>query len=276
MKRQWVITQKDHQSRIDDFAYRHGINKKVLKVIKMQGDILVDNIHQTVRYLLQEGETLTFIYPPENNHMTPIEIPLSIAYEDDYLLVIDKPSGLPCIPTRAHPTHTLANALCFYYQQISLPSTVHLVNRLDKDTAGLLIVAKYREIHDMMMKDMRHIYRRYQAHVCGQIDQGIIDLPIYRKDHAMKRIIDEKGKPSRTHYRSLIQNEKTSLVEFVLETGRTHQIRVHMASIGHPLIGDNLYGNGKGLFDLESMMLAFVHPVTHQIITIRKKHSSFY
>lgn len=269
MKRQWIV---DKPSRIDDFAYQKGINKKMLKAIKMKGDILVDGIHQSVRYLLKPGEVITFVYPVEENHMLPYEYPLKIVYEDEYLLVIDKEKGMPCIPTRAHPYHTLANALTAYYQKVNLFSTIHLVNRLDKETAGLLIVAKYREIHDLMMKDLKHIYREYQAHVEGKVEQGIVDLPIYRENKDMKRIIDERGKSSRTHYQCLHYQKGISLVRFVLETGRTHQIRVHMSALGHPLIGDEIYGNQQGTFDLTSVMVAFIHPVTKRIITIRKRN----
>ena len=273
MERQWIITSKNHQSRIDDFAYSQGINKTVLKDIKMNGDILVDGIHRTVRYLLNEGEVVTFIFPKENNQIPPENIPLCIVYEDDYLVVIDKQKGIPCIPTRAHPCHTLANALSHYYRQIHLDSTVHLVNRLDKDTAGLMIVAKYRIIHDMMCKNISHIYRKYRAHVEGVIDeQGIIDLPIHRFGYQMKREIHELGKPSRTHYYRITHDEKTSYVECILETGRTHQIRVHLSHIGHPLIGDEIYGHSNGYFDLTSIMVAFIHPVTKQIKVIKKEH----
>lgn len=270
MKRQWVVDTNDDSIRIDEFAYRHGLNKKLLKAIKMRGDILVDGVHQTVRYLVHQGETVTFLYPPEKNQIMPVEMDLKIVYEDDYLLVIDKPKGLPCIPTLAHPCWTLANGLSAYYQQIGLCSTVHLVNRLDKDTSGLLIVAKYREIHDLLTKEIKHIYRQYQAHVMGKTTQGAIRLPIYREGHSMKRIIDKRGQPSCTYYRTLDYQAQTSFVKFVLETGRTHQIRVHMAAIGHPLIGDTLYGDGQGHFDLESVMIAFTHPVTQQLITIKK------
>lgn len=271
MKKQWIVSKENHQSRIDDFAYQHHISKKALKDIKMKGDILVDGIHQTVRYLLKEGEVITFIYPPEENNIIPENIPLRIIYEDDYLCVIYKPKDMACIPTRGHPSHTLANALSYYYQTIGLSSTIHLVNRLDRETAGLMIVAKYRDIHDRMCQNIQHIYRRYQSHVVGELDRGVIDLPIYRQEREMRRVIDDKGKPSCTHYRCLYTNGNISFVEYILKTGRTHQIRVHMSSIGHPLVGDSLYGDGKGTFDLESMMVAFVHPVSGQIITIRKR-----
>lgn len=265
-KRQFVI---DCQSRIDDFVYSQQISHKLLKVIKMKGDILVNGIHQTVRYQLQQGDVLTLIYPKEDNHIPRQNIPLKIVYEDDYLLVIDKQKGMACIPTLSHPS-TLANALSYYYHQTHLDSTVHLVNRLDKETCGLMIVAKYREIHDLMCRDISHICRRYQAHVKGKVDHGIIDKPICKDGYEMKRIIDERGKSSITHYRMISYQDNSSLVEFELKTGRTHQIRIHMASIGHPLIGDKLYGEDIGDFDLTSMMVAFVHPVTKQIKVIRK------
>lgn len=270
MKQQWFI---DQQINIGDFLLIKGISQKAIKDIKMRGKILVDGKHQTVRYLLQPGEILMIQYPPEKNQMIPVDLPLKIVYEDDYLLVIDKPSGLPSIPTRKHPLYTLANALTFYYQQIGLDSTIHLVNRLDRETSGLMIVAKYRYIHDRMMKDLSHIDRRYRAHVKGIInDFGTIRLPIYKEEFQMKRLIDPRGQAACTHYRKENVEGNCSLVKMKLETGRTHQIRVHMSAIGHPLIGDSLYGDGQGCFDLESYMVGFIHPITKQTKVIIKKH----
>lgn len=267
-RKEWIV---DQSLRIDEFVYQKGITKKALKDIKMKGDILVDGVHQTVRYILNIGEVLTLIYPLEDNHIEPQNIPLHIVYEDDYLLVIDKPKGMPCIPTRKHPTHTLSHALTYYYQTIGLTSTIHLVNRLDMETSGLMIVAKYRDIHHMMCQNMKHIYRKYRATVKGYVESGIIDLPIYREGIDIKRVIDARGKPSITHYQLVKKKDDTSIVEFVLKTGRTHQIRVHMSYIGHPLIGDVLYGDGQGEFDLTSVMVAFVHPITQKFKVIQKK-----
>ena len=265
------VSFKDHQSRIDDFAYSQGISQKALKDIKMKGDILVDGIHQSVRYILSEGETIEFIFPKEENNITPVNIPLKIVYEDDYLLVIDKQKDLACIPTRSHPDYTLANALSYYYKTIHLSSTIHLVNRLDKETSGLMIVAKYRYVHDLFTKDLDHIYRLYRAHVTGECKEGTINKPIQRKDKEMRRFIDESGKPSITHYKCINYENDISYMHFRLETGRTHQIRVHMSSIGHPLIGDTLYGEDNGVFDLDSYKVMFTHPITKQLISIEKK-----
>ena len=272
MKRQWIVDKQESGLTIGEFACLHQINRKALKDIKMRGDILVDNEHQTVRYVLKAGEVVTFISPSEDRQITGENMPLTIVYEDDWLLIVDKEKGMPCIPTRHYQSGTLAHALSYYYEQIHLDSTIHLVNRLDRQTAGLMMIAKYREIHDIMSKQVDHIYRRYQANVEGElIGKGTIRLPIYRENKAMRRVIDERGKPSCTHYRSIEVKGNQSLVEFVLETGRTHQIRVHMAAVHHPLIGDELYGNASDDFDLTSIMVAFIHPVTKQIITIRKK-----
>lgn len=266
MKLEWIVSAEDHQCRIDDFAYKHRISKKALKSIKFEGDILVNGIHQTVRYLLKVNDVVTFLFPKEKNHIIPEKIKFSIVYEDEYMMLIDKPKDIPCIPTRAHPSHTLANAISYYYQEIGLQSTIHFVNRLDKETRGLMIVAKYRFIHDVM--GHCHIHRIYRAHVQGKVTQGTIRLPIYKDGYHMKRIVDERGKTSCTHYRLL---DEDGLVEFRLETGRTHQIRLHMSAIGHPLVGDPLYGDGVGEFDLESYKMAFLHPITKQYIYIEKK-----
>lgn len=265
------VTSKDHQSRIDDFAYSKGISQKALKDIKMKGDILVDGDHQSVRYVVQSGECVEFIFPKEENNIPPVNIPLKIVYEDDYLLVVDKQKDLACIPTRSHPNYTLAHAMSYYYKTIGLSSTIHLVNRLDKETSGLMIVAKYRYVHDLFCKDLDHIYRLYRAHVNGCVKDGTIDKPIQRKDKEMRRFIDESGKPSVTHFKCVRYENDISYVHFRLETGRTHQIRVHMSSIGHPLVGDTLYGKDDGEFDLDSYKVVFTHPITKQIISIEKK-----
>ena len=266
----YEVLKEDHQSRIDDFAYKKGISQKALKDIKMKGDILVDGIHQSVKYILSEGEYVEFIFPKEENNIPPVDIPLKIVYEDDYLMVIDKQKDIACIPTRSHPDYTLAHAISNYYKTIHLSSTIHLVNRLDKETSGLMIVAKYRYVHDLFSKDLDHIYRLYRAHVEGYVEGGTINKPIQRKEKEMRRFIDESGKPSITHYKCVKYENNISYVHFRLETGRTHQIRVHMSSIGHPLIGDTLYGENNGVFDLDSYKVVFTHPITKQIISIQK------
>lgn len=270
MKKEYKVLSEEEGLRIDEFAYLKGISKKALKAIKMKGDILVDFQHQTVRYLLKKDEKVIFCYPMENHNIIPEDIPFQVVYEDDYLMVIDKPQGMVCVPTRTYPSHTLVNAIMGYYQRKGVSSTVHLVNRLDKETSGLMLIAKYRDIHHYFSKDIQKVKRIYHAHVEGKLTEGTIDLPIYKQEKQMKRIIDQRGKDSITHYHCIKSYEGHSLVECQLDTGRTHQIRVHMAAIGHPLIGDSLYGGKEGEFYLDSVEISFIHPITKEYIHIKK------
>ena len=187
-------------------------------------------------------------------------------------MIIDKQPGISCIPTKRHPKYTLANGLVYYFQQKHISSTVHLVNRLDKETSGYMLVAKDSLSHALLSSDIKQVKRVYHCLVDGLLEgKGTIDLPILQKENSVQRCIDEKGKRSLTHYCVLKQNTKQTLVECVLETGRTHQIRVHMASLGHPLSGDVLYGSKvqQDIY-LDSVEIQFVHPYTKQLISFQK------
>lgn len=254
-----------------DFLKQQDISDKLLSAIKNQGDILVNHCHQTVRYKLSVGDQVEVIFPQEKRGMQlePYYYDLKIIYEDDYLLVIDKPAGMPCIPDHRYHDKTLANALIYHYDQIRLESTIHFVNRLDKETSGLLIVAKYRYIHYLLSK--KHICRKYLAYIQGEIEKQTICLPIFRSGKSVVRCIDQRGKTSITHCIPYKMVESNQLIECQLETGRTHQIRVHLSAIGHPLIGDHLYGGKKneaGTYYLHSYFVEFEHPITHQTIKL--------
>ncbi|MFC3884421.1 RluA family pseudouridine synthase [Bacillus songklensis] len=268
----WSITEKDEGVLVREFLKKHHISKTALTDIKFNGgDILVNGGHVTVRYSLKQGDMLSVLFPPEipSEGLTGENIPLEIVYEDDYILVINKPPFLSSIPSREHPTGSMSHALLYYYEQQGIASTIHLVNRLDRDTSGLLIVAKYRYVHYLFSKEQqRHtIQRTYRAIVHGTLafDKGTVDAPIGRKSESIiEREVREDGQHAVTHYKVLQRSEDFTYVALKLETGRTHQIRVHMSYLGHPLLGDELYGGKRDKIErqaLHSHELHFYHPI---------------
>jgi len=213
--------------------------------------------------------------PPEPSALRPEAMPLRIVYEDDDLLVVDKPAGLAVHPAPGHASHTLVNALLAHCPELSgvggegRPGIVH---RLDKDTSGLLIVAKNDAAHAALARQLgaRQVEKTYLALVRGRVDpaEGLVDAPIGRHPvHRKKQAVVEGGREARTRYRVLRALDGYSLVEVRPESGRTHQIRVHFASIGHPVAGDALYGRGAAPPSLRrqflhAQRLAFRHPRT--------------
>lgn len=243
------------------------VSQKELKSLKYKGGIRVNGQPVTVRYALQVGDVVELFYPDEreNSRILPWHFPIHIIYEDEALLVVYKPAGMPSIPTRHYANYTLTNALMAYYERQRIPSTVHLVSRLDKDTAGLILVAKSRRIHRLL--DGRFT-RRYRLWVEGKMyGEGLIDVPIMRAESSIKRFVHPDGRRSLTYYRVLYAGDKASLVEAELKTGRTHQIRVHFAYLGHPLLGDRLYGKAHPQWHGQALLsyhLVFCHPVTQK------------
>lgn len=258
---------------IKEFLTEISLSKAMIKRVKREGDFLVNEKHQTVRYLLNKGDILEIVLPKEKTAIVSQNIPLNIIYEDQYYLIIDKQVNIPCIPTKRYPDHTIANALVYDYQQKGIEATVHLVNRLDKETSGYMLVAKDSHSHALLSTNIKQVKRVYHCLVDGLLNgEGMIDKPILKKANSMQRIIDLRGQKAITYYKVLRQFHHQTLVECTLETGRTHQIRVHMASLGHPLSGDKLYGsNSHNNFYLDSVEISFVHPYTKQFIHFRKK-----
>ena len=247
------------------------------RVIKESG-ILVDGKAVKGSYRVSQGEEIHLRVPeaviPE---IAPEEMPLEILYEDGDVILINKPKNMVVHPAAGHYSGTLVNGLLYHCQGslsgingVLRPGIVH---RIDKDTTGVLIVCKNDRAHNCLAEQLREhsITRRYRAVVYGNLkeDEGTVNAPIGRHPTQRKRmaVVREGGKEAVTHYRVLERFGKFTYVECVLETGRTHQIRVHMASIGHPLLGDEVYGKGKSPFHLEgqtlhAIVLGFRHPST--------------
>lgn len=191
---------------------------------------------------LEDIIEINFDMPEDNSNIIPTQMKLEIIYEDKWFLVVDKPAGIPIHPSRLHYTDSLSNGIKFYFDSIDLIKKIRPVNRLDLDTSGLVIFAKCEYIQESFSKQMadKTFQKEYMCLVNGILESkiGVISLPIGRKNGSIiERCIDEKnGHPSVTHYEVIKEFENYSLVKCKLETGRTHQIRVHMAAMGHPLL----------------------------------------
>ena len=268
--------------RIDAFlaSKLHDVTRSWLQKLIEAGNVSVEGREKLAKnYKLRAGDRLTVELPePETLDVLPENIPLNIVYEDKYLLVVNKPSGMVVHPAVGNHTGTLVNAVMFHCgdQLSSINGVVRpgIVHRIDKDTSGLLVIAKTDAAHRGLAEQfaVHSIKRAYRAVVYNNIkeDDGRVDAPIGRnpKDRLKMAVVSaDKGRRAVTNYHVIERSGKFTYVECRLETGRTHQIRVHMAYIGHPLLGDPLYGPRKGMSGLTGQVLhakelGFVHPIT--------------
>lgn len=261
----------------DFLKYKIGLSRGMVKVLKFDGgQILVNQELVTVRKILTQGDHVNLIFPAEvrSPSLTPVPMALDIVYEDDFLIILNKPANITVIPSMSDQAPTIANGLISYYDQHQLDYTVHIVTRLDRDTSGLMLIAKQDYCHSLFHQ--KPIERHYQALVQGKLIEqtGTIDAPIGRKPGSIiERMVTKDGKRAVTHYQVADQIGANSLVDIQLETGRTHQIRVHFAHLGHPLIGDKLYGGPSDeVFDRQALhctFLAFNHPITNEFLQFR-------
>ena len=219
-------------------------------------------------------------FKEETENIHPTEMKLDILYEDDSLLIINKPFGIPVHPSILHFEDSLSNGVKFYFNSINLYKKIRPVNRLDKDTSGIVIFAKNEYIQEALNRQMKNntFIKEYLSILEGHLEMpyGTIDVPIARKDGSIiEREINSNGEKAVTHYeliKSFHKNDKElSLVKFTLETGRTHQIRLHSKYINHSILGDSLYGNSSGLISrqaLHAYKITFVHPVSKKTICL--------
>lgn len=278
----YVTSEIDVKKRIDVFISEklENISRTRIQDLIKNENIKVNNKKINKNYKLQFKDEVEILIPsPKNIDILPENIPLEIVYEDSEIILINKPQGMVVHPDNTHYSQTLVNALMYHCKGnlsgingVMRPGIVH---RIDKDTSGILIVAKNDIAHQKLSEQLANhsMTRVYYAIVCRNLkeDTGSINAPIGRNELDRKKmaVTSKNSKNAITHYKVLQQFKNYSLVELKLETGRTHQIRVHMAHIGHPLLGDIVYGYKKQPFNLKGQtlhakVLGFVHPLTNE------------
>ena len=275
---QYIITEKDEGITIEDFLKKEGYSKRLITKLRQTPiGLRVDTIHRYTTYPLSSNECLVVTLEDDtpSEHIPPVYHPLSIIYEDDDLMVLNKPANMPIHPSIGNYENTLANGVAYYFKEKNEPFIYRVINRLDRDTTGLIILAKHMlsaGILSNMVKN-REIKREYLAITEGLIDEeGIIEVPIGRKEGSIieREVNFTNGEYAKTYYKRLAYSNNHSLVHVTLETGRTHQIRVHMKHIHHPLPGDFIYNPNYEFIKrqaLHSYKLTFPHPITKEILT---------
>lgn len=277
---EFTVSKEQTGQRLDRFLADcfPEMSRSYLQRLVREGQILLEGKPAKSGAKLTEGARVTVTLPePQEAEILPEMIPLDILYEDRDVILINKPKGMVVHPAAGHTSGTLVNGLLYHCKGdlsgingVLRPGIVH---RIDKDTTGVLIACKNDQAHRNLAEQLKEhsITRRYRAIVCGNLkeDEGTVDAPIGRHPIERKRmaVVREGGRNAVTHYRVLERFGSYTYIECQLETGRTHQIRVHMAGKGHPLLGDEVYGRGKSPFHLEgqtlhAMVLGFVHPST--------------
>lgn len=278
-KFEYTVKDEEADIRVREILKRRlGFSSRLMRKVKNDGGVACNGQPVKMNEKIKVGDRITVSLPKEESHFTPEPIPIDIVYEDEDLLLINKQPGYVVHPTKGHPCHTIANGIMDQMLKREQQYKIRFINRLDMDTSGLLAIAKNAYGQDDLAKQMEEgvVVKKYVALVRGIIkeESGTIDLPIGKEqEDQVKRAVVEDGAPSVTHYRVLERFAKGySLIEVILETGRTHQIRVHMTHIGYPIVGDVLYGKAEVFLierqALHAQSLSFFHPVTKAPIEV--------
>ena len=248
-----------------------------IKLIKNKC-ILLNGFFVDTRTIASIGDTITIVLgsPEDNSNIVPTKMDLDIIYEDEHLLAINKPAGIAIHPSILHYNDSLSNGVRYYFDKINLCKKIRPINRIDLNTSGLVLFAKNEYVQECLIQQMldNTFEKTYICLVSGhfQNEEGVINLPITRKDNSIiERCVSDNGQAAITHYKVLHEFDTYSLVQCRLETGRTHQIRVHMAYIGHGLLGDTLYGINSNIIErqaLHSYKMKFIHPVFNNEILL--------
>ena len=278
------ITEENNNIRIDRYLAEQcpDLSRSYIQKLVKDGAVFVNNRQVKANYKVQPQDQVILTIPDmQVPDILPENIPLDILYEDQWLLVVNKPKDMVVHPSAGHMEGTLVNAVMAHCGEhlsgingVLRPGIVH---RIDKDTTGALLICKDDTVHRDLAEQLKvhSIKRRYRAIVQGNLkeDQGTVDAPVGRHptDHKKMAVNYKNGKEAVTHYQVLERFGNATYIECRLETGRTHQIRVHMASLGHPLLGDTIYGSSKNPYHLQgqalhAMILGFVHPITREYL----------
>lgn len=273
MELKYIVKESEKNKSINEILLTNfNLSSRLLTKLIKNKNIYINGFITDTRNPVTNGDIilLDFNYSEDNSNIVPTKMNLDIIYEDEWLLVINKSAGIPIHPSRLHYENSLSNGIKYYFDSINLKKKIRPVNRLDLNTSGLVIFAKCEYTQEEFSKQMANgiFEKEYLCIIEGLLEKknNIINLPIARKQGSIiERCIDKNGQKSITHYEVIQEFENYSLVQCKLETGRTHQIRVHMQAINHPIIGDTLYGTSSRLINrqaLHSYKIECIHPVT--------------
>lgn len=278
----YLIKSSEQNFTVKQFLKSKGYSSQnIIELKKRPESVLRNGKPAFMNHRLLDGDSLQIhiIEEVPSEKILPLELPLDIVYEDEDLMVVNKPAGMPIHPSMNNYDNSLGNAVAYYFAKQNIPFVFRCINRLDRDTSGLTIIAKHMVSAGILsamvaQKENQGICREYLAIVRGSVQPpaGTIDVPLSRKSGSViERTVDfEHGERAVTHYKVVEEQNGHSLVALILETGRTHQIRIHMKYLGYPLIGDYLYNPDMEFISrqaLHSHRLTFLHPVTEQEMT---------
>ena len=261
---------------------KFNMSERYILKLKKNKCICINNSPVYIDFKIKPNDILSIEenFEEDSPNILPnSNIVLNILFEDDYLLIVDKPAKFPVHPSILHYEDSLSNGVKYYFEKIHLKKKVRPVNRLDKDTSGIVIFAKNEYIQNCLVHQMEtNIFKKYYIAFLDGIlknNEGTINAPIARKENSIiERTISENGEYAISHYKVLERFSNITKVEFRLETGRTHQLRVHSKYIGHPIVGDTLYGQGSELISrqaLHAYKVEFIHPVSKEKVIITSK-----
>ena len=280
MRLSYTIQEKDTYSTVKEVIKAYfQVSDRLLLKLKKNNKIYLNNEITSIYANVKTNDIISFTldFIEDNSNIISTKMDLNILYEDESYIVLNKPAGIPVHPSMDHYTDSLSNGLKYYFEEINLKRKIRPINRLDKNTSGLVMFAKNEYIQESLIKEMKNniFYKEYIAICEGKFNKrsGVINYPIARKENSIiERCVNINGDPAITRYEVIEYNKEGnySIVKCILETGRTHQIRVHMSYIGHPILGDTLYGHQSNLIDrqaLHSYMISFIHPINKNRVT---------